>query len=741
MLQPGDEIDIWVVEHALGQGGMGSVYRCHNRSAKRILAAVKTLDPSLNKIATAKARFVREAEILFALDHPNIVKVRNVRMDAELPYIEMEFVEGVSLDSQILRGPMAVDKAVALFKQAASAVAYMHERGVRHRDIKPSNIILKSDGRLKLVDFGIATEQDGKTLTAHGQTFGSVSYAPPEWIEPGSLEAVRWDVYSLGTVFYEMLVGRFAFPVSGLGTSRQKALQVMIAKQKHPPLDPGPTLPVDLRRLIRAMTRSTPETRLATAQEVLDALEAADLETVDPDAEFEDTPVEAPSSHTWYPGMDLEDVVDSQPVPLEQAAEQAATPRPPETREPEPAPTFEPPRPEPAPQDAPIPPADKGDDSNKKLVLVGFIAALVLLMAGLGWQVWRSDPGRQGPIVEPPAAALGRDVDVVVTGLAQDSDLQLRLGGARSRSSDGFVHHFKDIPLGSVELVAIQGAGCEPTTDQPWCKRSVQTLELGAGEGVHTQTLSLSPLPERQIELRGLRGMTLRLEGEEVEVDRRGRASISTAPGRYALSAEKGLCPSEVTGCSADDNCPAGCSSWEGNLDIPVDGELAAFEIPLPEPSRRAGAEAPATTPSSDPIPEQAPPASSDAAAKAQVSNKQLASWLASHPEWQREAALESGKAAGNYLKGWDGATPPAGQESAAAVNVSWSMAKAYCAGRGGLAPTSASPSTWTEGGALAWHEYRQQDGAPAWVRSDGTVSTAVRKSDAKAFIGFRCSR
>ena len=105
MLQQGDEIDIWVVEHPLGQGGMGSVYRCHNRSAKRILAAIKTLDPRLNRVASAKARFVREAEILFALEHPNIVKVRNVRMDAELPYIEMEFVSGHSLEAQIRQGP------------------------------------------------------------------------------------------------------------------------------------------------------------------------------------------------------------------------------------------------------------------------------------------------------------------------------------------------------------------------------------------------------------------------------------------------------------------------------------------------------------------------------------------------------------------------------------------------------------------------------------------------------------
>ena len=110
VLNPGDEIDIWVVERALGQGGMGSVYRCHNREARRILAAIKVLDPSVSRVPSAKARFVREAEILFRLDHPGIVKVRNVRMEIDTPYLEMEFVDGVGLNERIGDGPTPVDQ-------------------------------------------------------------------------------------------------------------------------------------------------------------------------------------------------------------------------------------------------------------------------------------------------------------------------------------------------------------------------------------------------------------------------------------------------------------------------------------------------------------------------------------------------------------------------------------------------------------------------------------------------------
>lgn len=716
MLQQGDEIDIWVVEHPLGQGGMGSVYRCHNRSATRILAAIKTLDPNLNRMATAKARFVREAEILFALDHPNIVKVRNVRMDFELPYIEMEFVSGHSVEAQILRGPMDAAKALALFKQAASALSYMHGKGVRHRDIKPSNMILQESGTLKLVDFGIATEQDGKTLTENGQNFGSVSYAPPEWVEPGDLDPVRWDIYSLGVVFYEMLTGRFAFPVGGVGTSRQQALQLMIAKQAHPPLDPGPTLPVDLRRLVRAMTRSAPASRMATGAEVLQALSEVDLAKIDAEAVFDDAPVQPVSSPTWYPGMDIEQALET-PVDLETAS-QAATPKP---RDPEPTPT-----PAPVPEAASAPPPVKGppaepDQGGKKLVLVGFVVALLAVMGGLGWQVWRSDPARNGD-PKPPPAVEERELDVVIAGLSEQTPVQVRVGEQGVFTIDGYVHHFSALPLGTHPVRALIGQGCSFDDPAVWCVLKEDPVDLSAGDGVQTMTLSLSAPAPREVTLRGVRGMDLMVGKDSASVDRKGTATVLLPPGKYEVSASKGK------------------QSLTAELIVPAEGEVPPLELAfetgvLPElgqndPDRRPKAPEPET-----------PPANTGSAARAQVSNAQLGAWLASHPDWQRDAAIAAGKASGTYLKGWDGATPPAGKGSQAAVNVSWSMARAYCGGRGGLADVGAEPQSWTESGTLAWHEYRQADGKAAWLRSDGSRSTAVKASDAKAFIGFRCAR
>lgn len=281
VLQPGDEIDIWVVDRALGQGGMGSVYRCHNREAKRILAAVKVLDASFVRQPSAKARFVREAEILFSLDHPGIVKVRNVRMDLAMPYLEMEFIDGVNLEVRAHEGTLSGAEALSLFVQVADALAYLHARGIRHRDVKPSNLVVQPNGVVKLVDFGIATEADGATITERGQTFGSVSYAPPEWLDPDRLDPVRWDIYSAGVVFHELLTGTQAFPMTGSGSMQQQVLRMMSAKQLHAPLDPGPRYPASLRALVRDMTHPLPEARLADADAVRARLAAVDLTDIE----------------------------------------------------------------------------------------------------------------------------------------------------------------------------------------------------------------------------------------------------------------------------------------------------------------------------------------------------------------------------------------------------------------------------------------------------------------------------
>lgn len=313
MYGAGEAIDIWVVERALGHGGMGSVYRCHNRDARRILAAIKVLDYGLKRSAKARARFVREAEILFSLDHPHIVKVRNVRLDADPPYLEMAFVEGGSLERRILGGPVPATEVMTWLKQLASALDYLHTRGIRHRDVKPSNVLVDPNGHVTLVDFGIATEADGGTLSESGQAMGSVAYVPPEWVHMGGLDPVRWDIYALGVCMFEALTGQTAFGVPSGGMSTQRFYQVLTAKQGHPPLDPGREQPFGLRELVRAMTHSDPAERLATASAVSAWLAGIDPTDIRPDHAFEAEglpvspgrrAVDTPRGSTMVPGGD-----------------------------------------------------------------------------------------------------------------------------------------------------------------------------------------------------------------------------------------------------------------------------------------------------------------------------------------------------------------------------------------------------------------------------------------------------
>ncbi len=384
-MELGSLIDIWVVEKQLGSGGMGSVYRCHNRQATRILAAIKVLDSSVKRSAGGEERFIREAEILFQLDHPNIVKVRNVRTDTDPAYLEMEFIQGESLDHILERGPVPVEEAHRILQQVLDALAYLHARQIRHRDIKPANVLIQPDGRVKLVDFGLAMEADASRLTQTGTTFGTVSYAPPEWISPEATDAVKWDIYAAGVMFWEMLTGQVAFPMSGQGSVRQQALQVILAKQRHAALDPGPAYHEPLRALIREMTDSDADRRASSADALLKRALALPAGLAAPDlyqslAEF----ATHPSHHSFSERTWIEDA----------------------PRTPTPAPTERtlPPTP-------PLPEAPSIAAAEPRSYRMWFVAAaglgaavvasfLAVVTAGLYWQT------SQEPVANAPAAAI-----------------------------------------------------------------------------------------------------------------------------------------------------------------------------------------------------------------------------------------------------------------------------------------------------------------------------------------------
>jgi len=720
VLEEGDQIDIWVVERALGSGGMGSVYRCHNRTAVRILAAVKVLEGSLRKFKEAEARFIREAEILFQLDHPNIVKVRNIRTDMDPPYLEMEFVEGESLEAMLAKGPLDPDLAVQFIRQMTSAVAYLHAQGVRHRDIKPANLLVKKDGNIKLVDFGLAMEADTERITQQGMTFGTVSYAPPEWITPDTLDPSHWDIYALGVVFYEMLTGKLAFPVSGQGSVRQQAMQVIIGKQNHPPLDIGSKFPDELRQLVMAMSSSNLKARTQSAEEALRlamALEPGNPPstgvTLLPRSNDADT-----SEHVKQqrPSRNSDTWITSEGAPDRSSR----------------------------PSDAPTHIQVATPTTRRTWTGIGlFLGVLVFLavVGGLG-----VGAAMMGGLLGP--ADQNRPLAVTVTGLDANSPVSIMLGNQIPNKTDGFLHTFDAAPLGDNDLTWVQGEQCS-LSDCPgkrcpsWCFSNSMAITVEPGTGAYPLKIDLTPAPKRQVRIttqtvssKWERTFTL---GEATGAAEEGAVVFEDiSPGAYPLEALVGRCGPEARGCWPDGTCPNGCAAYSGELVIPwgSDPFVYALEIADPTPGRSA---APKPSSGDEKKPPETAPSGVSAAPEA-ITNGRFAAWLESHPNWHRDAAIAAGRADKNYISNWEGQAPPS--PASAATNISWYAAAAFCKSRGGLAGVEAEPHRWTEAPSQPYVEWRAEAGKAAWRSSDGRSSAkGIALQSSNGVTGFRCAR
>ncbi|HEX2423294.1 MAG TPA: serine/threonine-protein kinase, partial [Actinomycetota bacterium] len=199
------------LDRSLGNGGMGEVFEATDLTLHRNVA-VKLLSPSLVQDEPARARFLREARALAQVNSPHVVAVYDAGEDDERPYLVMELVDGTTLEHE-LKGTGRVEpaRAVAIAKDIASGLASAHEQGIVHRDVKPSNVFLTQSDAAKIGDFGIARlERPDAILTLTGQTFGSPPYVAPEQATGGTVDA-RADLYSLGCVLFQMLVGRRPF--------------------------------------------------------------------------------------------------------------------------------------------------------------------------------------------------------------------------------------------------------------------------------------------------------------------------------------------------------------------------------------------------------------------------------------------------------------------------------------------------------------------------------------------------
>jgi serine/threonine protein kinase/dienelactone hydrolase len=212
----GQKIGAFEIIEMIGRGGMGVVYLARDTKLKRSVA-IKSIPVEMQVDSTARLRFRREAELLASLNHPNIAVIHDIIEQDEGPgYLVLEYVPGRTLAEQIAHKPLKLEQILSISRQIANAVAAAHEKGVIHRDIKPSNIKITPDGRVKVLDFGLAkasSRQDknqGTTVTQPGRVIGTPAYMSPEQAR-GKPTDKRSDIWSFGCVLYEMLTSRIPF--------------------------------------------------------------------------------------------------------------------------------------------------------------------------------------------------------------------------------------------------------------------------------------------------------------------------------------------------------------------------------------------------------------------------------------------------------------------------------------------------------------------------------------------------
>jgi dienelactone hydrolase/predicted Ser/Thr protein kinase len=240
------------LEDELGRGGMGIVYRAIDTRLGRPVA-IKMLPAEATADEERNRRFVQEARAASALNHPHIVTIHDIDEDAGTTFIAMELVDGTPLDRVIAGGPLPVAQAVEYAVQAASALDAAHAAGIVHRDIKPANIMITRDGRVKVLDFGLAKlidrDQTGETRTALGTrpgiVMGTAAYMSPEQAEGRPVLAAS-DIFSFGAVLYEMLTGRRAFA----GNSDIGLITAILRDQPPPLRGARPEVPVALQAIV-----------------------------------------------------------------------------------------------------------------------------------------------------------------------------------------------------------------------------------------------------------------------------------------------------------------------------------------------------------------------------------------------------------------------------------------------------------------------------------------------------------
>ena len=268
----------------IGRGGMGVVYQARDTRLDRMVA-VKLLPADKVADPERKQRFIQEAKAASALNHPSIVTIHEINADDGVDFIVMEYIEGKTLDALIPSKGMRAAQALKIAVQIADALAKAHGAGIVHRDLKPSNVMVSEEGRVKILDFGLAklaeaeSSPEGVTvteqpITEEGTVLGTVAYMSPEQAEGRKLDA-RSDIFSFGSVLYEMVTGRKPFS----GDSRLALLTKILNEDPRPPSQLAASIPTDLEKIILHCLRKDPARRFQHMADLKVALEDVELDS------------------------------------------------------------------------------------------------------------------------------------------------------------------------------------------------------------------------------------------------------------------------------------------------------------------------------------------------------------------------------------------------------------------------------------------------------------------------------
>ncbi|HET6372287.1 MAG TPA: protein kinase, partial [Candidatus Polarisedimenticolia bacterium] len=300
-LEPGQTIAHYRIERKIGEGGMGIVYLAEDtRLGRRV--ALKVLPPELSGDSERRARFEREARAIAALNHPNIVTIHSVEDADGISLLTMELVDGQRLTQLLSRDGMELGKLLEWSLGIADALVAAHRQGVVHRDLKPDNIMVTGDGRIKVLDFGLAklreSVQEGygttlptASITQEGRILGTVSYMSPEQAEGKPLDH-RSDIFTFGVVLYEMATGRRPFR----GDTPISTISSILKDTPPPPHQINTSLPAQLGRIVRRCLAKEPERRYQSTDDLRNELRELKEESESGGLTLELAPGAAPSA-------------------------------------------------------------------------------------------------------------------------------------------------------------------------------------------------------------------------------------------------------------------------------------------------------------------------------------------------------------------------------------------------------------------------------------------------------------